>query len=200
MRDILHHQFSTTLEGAVRIPERAGNIFSGKTSGARAHKALGELPCPIKPNHKKGQTALAHALKRSEAMGKLLETHRKTTLEYGKIVTFRFAVSQEAALGHEQGGCEIAFEMAFEECPGGLVLELSPLCHGHDLVAFFELRDLKGELEIARGRSKHFRKLDLAGMQIEPAEAVGQNLLRQYSHRKLVALAQTFRQRKSDTE
>ena len=68
--------------------------------------------------------------------------------------------------------------MPFEQRPGRLVLEPRAARDRFDDVGEFELRDLQRQLEIARRHAEHFGQLDLPGMQVEPAQAAGQDVAR----------------------
>ncbi len=88
-------------------------------------------------------------------MGKLFEADSEAPLQDGKIVIGGVAGAQEAAIGHDQRGGEIAGEVVEEKLARCLVVEPRPLRDGFDRLALLELGELHGQLEHARFRGQH---------------------------------------------
>ena len=141
---------------------------------------------------------LADALQRGEPVRKLLETDPEPAFEHREVVAGGLAGAQETAVRHEERRGDIAVEMPGEQRPRHLVIEACPLRDRVDCPGEFKLRELKRELEVARGNAEHLGKLDLPCMEVEPAQAVGQHIAGQDPHRQLVPLAQTLGQSEAD--
>ena len=119
-------------------------------------------------------------------MRDLLEAGDEPALEQLDVIAGRLAGAQEAVIGHHHRGGEIGGEMTAEQLLRDAIGEAGAGGDRIDLVARLDHAELERRLEGARGAVEHFGQLELAGVEVEPAQAVGHHLDREDPEHELV--------------
>ena len=197
-RDVLHAHLPGLFERGMRVPQRATDFAFEQERSTRPDQAFGKLPRPVEPGHEERQPPLTDPLEGGEAVRELFEAYPKAALEHCGIVVGRFACAQEPAVRHHHSRGEVPGKVAFEQAPRGTVGKPGALAQSTDRVALFKQCELHRDLEIARCWIEHLGQLQLARVEIEPAERIGHDVARKDAQAQLVALAQAFGERAAD--
>ena len=125
-------------------------------------------------------------------MGELFEADVEAALQDRQVVTRRLARAHETVIRHQHRSGEVGLQVTLEQSARGLVGEVAACRERANGLALFQQADLQGQLEIPARGQQHFGQLQLAGVEIEPAQAVGHDVARQDANRHLVTLPQSL--------